>query len=62
MTSKGKGIAGGGSSGGKRKYDDDKTGGGRKRTDRGVLKFFEDVAAEADDGDDSDFDDGIYCF
>ncbi|XP_008233436.1 PREDICTED: protein RNA-directed DNA methylation 3 [Prunus mume] len=57
MTSKGKGIAGGGSSGGKRKYDDDKTGGGRKRTDRGVLKFFEDVAAEADDGDDSDFDD-----
>ncbi|VVA12171.1 PREDICTED: RNA-directed DNA [Prunus dulcis] len=57
MTSKGKGIAGGGSSGGKRKYDDDKTGGGRKRIDRGVLKFFEDVAAEADDGDDSDFDD-----
>ncbi|CAN4115035.1 unnamed protein product [Withania somnifera] len=49
------------SSAGKRKrnsgdgYDDDKTG-GRKRKDRNVLQFVEDVAYEVDDDDDEDDD------
>ncbi|CAN4126596.1 unnamed protein product [Withania somnifera] len=54
------------SSAGKRKrnsgegYDDDKTGGGRKRKDRSVLQFVEDVAYEVDDDeDDDDFDFGF---
>ncbi|KAK9282782.1 hypothetical protein L1049_011003 [Liquidambar formosana] len=61
VAGKGKEVAGKGSSG-KRKYGDSDKSGGRKRKKSGVLQFFDDVAAEADDNDtsdDSDFDDGI---
>ena len=61
VADKGKAVAGKGSSGAKRKRSEDgneKSGcAGRRRNNPGVIKFFDDVAAETASSDSSDYSD-----
>ena len=61
MASKGKGIANDSSSGERKLRDDNTSSAARKRRDRSVLQFFEDVAPEVGgESDNSDFFDGRF--